>query len=464
MSFQPGGNQHGAAEALASRVRCIYLQAVVLAAILATGLCTASAQEPVRSSLAGEAAAAGRRKALNTDYNLLLGPARIKLDGGLDLEFNDNVNRADSRLEGTAGPQSDLFIRPRLNIGAFWQVTQLNTLSLRLGLGYEFSLNDTRRSNVSPITISPDSEIGFDIFIGDFRINLHERFAIENNPASEATLSNTGNYSRFSNTAGITVLWDLNELVLTGGYDYLIERYTGDVYSGNNRDSHLFRLSAAFLLNETTTAGIQGTFTASKYGEEQEIDQVAFTAGPFTQFQISPYTRFLLAAGVQSFQGTRPVFRVEARPRELSPAEEANIEEQVVIRSTETTEDLGYYWTAAVFNRLNSWYNHSLSAGHERQLGLGINYVDIDYIRYQATYTLNRQITLGLTVGYEHYKESRGIVAEELDRWNFGLAFGYKLTQRLRAGVRYSHYTKESDLSFRDYRQNTLVFSFFYDF
>lgn len=414
--------------------------------------------------MAGEAAAAGRRRALDTDYNVLLGPIRLKLNSGLEFEFNDNVNLADSRLSGDAGPQSDLFIRPRLDIGAAWQVTQLNTLTFRMGLGYEFSVNDTRTSNVSPITISPDSELGFDIFVGDFRINFHDRFALENNPASQATLSNTSNYSRFSNTAGISVLWDLNDVVLTGGYDYLIERYTGTNFSDNDRDSNLLRFSAAFLFNETTTAGLQGSFTYSTYGGAQDIEQIAMTAGPFAQFQISPYTRFLLAAGVQTFTGTRPVFRTVSNEQDLSPIQQGRLEELTVIRTTETTNDLGYYWTAGIFNRLNASYSHSLTAGHERQLGLGVNYVDIDYIRYEGTWAMNRQIAVGITGGFEHYKESQGFPAEELDRWNFGLALGYQLTQRLRAGVRYSHYTKESDLPFRDYTQNVVVLSFSYDF
>jgi hypothetical protein len=36
----------------------------------------------------------------------------------------------------------------------------------------------------------------------------------------EIQLSNVVNYDRFENTAGISVLWDLNKAVLTFGYDH----------------------------------------------------------------------------------------------------------------------------------------------------------------------------------------------------------------------------------------------------
>lgn len=53
---------------------------------------------------------------------------------------------------GEFGPKEDFFLRPRLDVAASWQVTHINRLSLRLGLGYEFSLNDSRGSEVSPFT------------------------------------------------------------------------------------------------------------------------------------------------------------------------------------------------------------------------------------------------------------------------------------------------------------------------
>ncbi len=436
----------------------------ILALVLLAGD-AAFAQVPARPSFAGSAAAAGRRRGDEVDYNLRLGPIRLKLNAGLQFEYDDNVNLADERISGEFGPQSDFFIRPQLNMIASWQVTQINRLSLRLGMGYEFSLNDSRDTDVSPFTLAPDSELGFDIFIGDVRINLHDRFSLQNNPVSQATSVNTGGYSLFTNAAGISVLWDLNDVVVTGGYDYIIERYTGGSAEANDRDSHQLQLSVAFLLNETTTTGIQGSaLLSTRTGITQE-EQSLYSLGPFLEFQLTPYTRFVISGGAQLSETEQNAGTVGQQRFVIGSDGEIF---EIGSGGGEATEDsggdLGFYWTVAAYNRLNVWYNHSLTAGHERQVGLGANYVDIDYIRYSASWRVNSNITLDLTTGFEHYEESQGLNPETLNRWQAGIGFSYRLRGNLSTTFRYNFNTKSSDLALRDYQQNVVTVGLVYDF
>src|SRR5712691_11692221 len=80
------------------------------------------AQEAVRPSLAGEAAAEARRQSIEQiPYNLLLGPVRFRFSITTGIEYNDNINLAETNK------QSDIIIRPQFNIDAIWPVTQLNT-------------------------------------------------------------------------------------------------------------------------------------------------------------------------------------------------------------------------------------------------------------------------------------------------------------------------------------------------
>lgn len=413
------------------------------------------AQVPERPSLAGEAAAAGRHRGEETKYNLRLGPIHLNMAAGLELEYDDNVNLANNRLPGNLGPQEDLFLRPLLNVTASWQVTHINRLSLRLGLAYEFSLNDSRGSQVSPFTLSPDSEIGFDIFIGDVRINLHDRFALQNNPTSQATINNNGNYSLFMNTAGVSILWNLNDVVVSGGYDYIIERYTGGSTQRNDRDGHQLQLAVAFLLNETTTSGIQSSALFSTGGGASAGKQTLLSLGPFLEFQLTPFTRFLLSGGIQQFESQG--FSSDA-PRNRFGVRETGTQ------NGGSTSDIGYYWTVAAHNKLNLWYSHSLTAGHERQPGFDANYVDIDYIRYTGSWQANTKIILEFITGFEHYKEAQGFAPESLDRWHVGLGFSYQLRQNLSTRFRYSHYSRDSNIAFRDYQQNVTTIGFAYDF
>ena len=64
------------------------------------------------------------------------------------------------------------------------------------------------------------SQLAFDIFVGDFRINFHDRLSLQQDPMAEIALSNVADYGRFENTVGVSVLWDLNKAVVTLGYDH----------------------------------------------------------------------------------------------------------------------------------------------------------------------------------------------------------------------------------------------------
>lgn len=406
--------------------------------------------------MAGEAAAAGRRAADNGDYNLLLGPIRLKVKATLETEFNDNVFAAGQGL----AKQSDLFIRPGVSVNASWQITQLNRLSLTLGTAYEFSLNNTRAQSVSPYSISPDSKLSFDLFIGDFRITFYDGFSLANNPASQSAVSSTVGFSQFSNDFGITVLWDLNDLILSLGVDERSDVYTGTTSQGvgttdlanANRETHSLRFSSTFLLSDTTSAGLQGSAQLSSYSAGAR-EQTIFGAGPFAQFQLSPYTRFIAAGGLQLSKSTGgPSLRatVSLRP-EQSPA-------------GDKASDVGYYWSFGIYNRLNAVITHSLSAGHERDFGIAADYQDLDYLRYEATLALFRDASLAGSVGYEKVGQLAGPLQESYTRWTFGLAAGYKLTEHLHAALHYTLYSQDANRADRIFNQNVVVLTLGYDF
>src|SRR5256886_762421 len=146
-------------------------------------------QDAVRPSLAGEAASEARRQDVERiPYNLLVGPIRFRIGASVGVEYNDNINYADDGFE-----QEDVIIRPQLNFDAIWPVTQLNTLRLDIGLSYAAYI-DHSEANTNGLLISPGSQIAFDIFVGDFRINIHDRMSIQQDPIAELGLSNVIDY------------------------------------------------------------------------------------------------------------------------------------------------------------------------------------------------------------------------------------------------------------------------------
>src|SRR5438045_9502282 len=109
-----------------------------IALCLSAALCavTARGQDAVRPSLAGEDAAEARKTDIDRiPYNLLLGPVRFRVSATMGVEYNDNINYAE------VGKEEDFIFHPQVNIDAIWPITQLNTLTLDIGLGYSIYLD-----------------------------------------------------------------------------------------------------------------------------------------------------------------------------------------------------------------------------------------------------------------------------------------------------------------------------------
>src|SRR5438105_7079353 len=152
------------------------------------------AQDAVRPSLAGQEASDAREQDVSRiPYNLLLGPVRFRVGASVGVEYNDNINYSD---DGTAvipnptGPgsvtisahsQDDVIVTPNLTLDMIWPVTQLNTLRLDLGIGYSFYL-DHSGDYTDYILVAPKSQIAFDIFVSDFRINIHDSLLLQQDP------------------------------------------------------------------------------------------------------------------------------------------------------------------------------------------------------------------------------------------------------------------------------------------
>src|SRR5256714_1323929 len=161
--------------------------AVLIPLLFAAG--TRWAQDAIRPSLAGEAAAEARRQSLDKiPYNLQVGPIKFRFSATIGVEYNDNINLAEDGsavflsptgpILITTTPQDDIILRPQVNVNALWPITQLNTLRLDIGVGYAFYM-DHSNYDTNGVLVSPGSQLAFDIFVGDFRINIHDRFSLE---------------------------------------------------------------------------------------------------------------------------------------------------------------------------------------------------------------------------------------------------------------------------------------------
>src|ERR1039458_4278145 len=211
----------------------------------------APAQDALRNSLAGDAAAAAQRQQMASQlYTVKAADFRLLVVPSLEMDYNDNVTLS------KAGAQSDFILKPLVQFTGSYPVTQQNLLSFSAGVGYDEYLE---HSQYSAFRVNSDSQLSFDMRIKDFLINFHDRFSYSQDPSAEASLAGTALYGGLMNTAGLATTWDLEDVVLTLGYDHQNFLSSSGQFSYLDRSSELPLARAGFKLRPDLTVGVEGT-------------------------------------------------------------------------------------------------------------------------------------------------------------------------------------------------------------
>ena len=399
------------------------------------GLGTAAqGQESVRASMAGAAAAEARRQAASTIgyYNLKLGPTAWTFSTGLGLDYNSNVNNTESNPEG------DFIFRPQINTELRWPVSDQNTINLALGVGYSAYVEHTA---LSRFFITPNSELSFDLYVGDFWINLHDRFSITETSYQDPTIAGTGNSSQFQNALGMAALWDLNKVILRLGYDH----ENNITLSGNqgqpNGQFEVFSSSAGYALKPGTLLGLELGAALVHYPDPSTTysDAIQRNVGGFYDTPVSEYIHFSGHAGYSMY----------------SPQSGG---------ATTTSSDFsGIYAQIDITHRVNQYVNYSLSGGRTLSLAFAGGAVDRYFARWQANWRIVREVALGTYFSYEHGSQlSAG--AEIYDQYGPGISLSRPITAKLSSSLSYQVYWRTSDLPGRDYTVNVVSLNFNYRF
>jgi hypothetical protein len=421
------------------------------------------AQDAVRPSLAGQEAYDARQEDVSRiPYNLLLGPVRFRVGATVGVEYNDNINYAERNT------QDDVIITPNVTLDAIWPVTQLNTLRLDLGIGYSFYL-DHSSNDTDAILIAPKSQLAFDIFVGDFRINIHDKFQLQQDPVQEGALSNVTTYGRFENTAGVSVLWDLNKLLVEVGYDHYNFVATDSLFEYLDRNSEIVGGSVAFIVNPTITVGAEGNGVWSRYTNNNTGVAVLnatddYSVGGFVEASLTNNLKGRIAGGYQYMDFGNNFVIFPFGPFGLVP-----------FPDHKTLED--YYVNGLIAHRINAQLSQTLSAGHENQPGIQSNYITLNYVRHTLTWNLIRNVLLSTEFFYEDAQESGGPIngtlfsiltgqptGETFHRIGGAVTLGYQLTPHVTLGLRYQGTSKDSNAFLRDYNQNRISFDGTYSF
>jgi hypothetical protein len=414
--------------------------------VAALGCCFAlslHAQEALRDSIAGEKAAAARRKAIeNKAYNLKLGPVSFALDSSLGIELNDNVNF--SKLD----QQGDLILRPTVSTRVFWPVSEKNALNFSVGMGYAKYFN---YPDYDQFVVAPGSELSFDLFVKDFRFTVFDRFSYTQNPIDVGSLSGVANYGALENTAGANAAWDLYKVILSAGYGHLTWISSTPQFEYLDRASELFNSRAAFALNPALVAGLEGTGSLTAYDTHFLHDSYGYSAGVFAEWKLTDKLQAQLRGGYVNyvFDSGGPL--------------------------SSTAKPIPYYVGVKIGHILNEHITHSIEGSRAVRLGVYSDYEETTILSHSTEWKIIRGVGLGTQIFYEHGTyptavfNSPGLPAvvlpgETYDRVGAGVSLTHQLMEKLSASVAYRFTLKNSDSNSRDYTQNTLTVSLTYRF
>jgi hypothetical protein len=401
----------------------------------------ARGQEAVRMSIASAEAAEARRRAATTIgyYNLKLGQTAWNFGTGLGVEYNSNVNNTESN------PQGDFIFRPQVNTRLLWPVSEQNSINLTLGAGYSAYV---KNPNLDRAFITPDSELSFDLYAGDFWINLHERFSITENSYQDPTVAGSGNYSQFQNALGVATVWDLNKVIVRVGYDHV----TYDSLNGGNDQnsgsqpsgySEVFSTSAGYALKPGMLLGLElggslinytTTTTNTPYSNANQ-----WNVGGFYDTPVSEYIHFTGHAGytVYSPDSTRAV--------------------------TTTGDFTGMYAQLDIRHRVNQYVDYSLSGGRTISVAFSGGTIDRYFADWQANWKIVRKVALGTSFRYEHGSQVMS-GGETYDQYGPGISLSRPLTAKLSSSLGYQIYWRDSNLPGRNYTVNVVSLNFNYTF
>jgi hypothetical protein len=353
-------------------------------------------------------------------YNIKLGPIPFSLRANLDVEFSDNSVRSDQERI------SDISLSPRIDMTGFVRLAPSITLSLQTGIGYITYVNQSQPDRLLPIAsaaINPDTGLSFNVKIGKFIVNLHDRPEVPRFQVSAVTQRDQFQYNSFSNTAGITILWDMNSrTVATFGYDHINQIALDSSAEGSDQSTESFLSSLSYKVSDALGVGFDAGLSMVNYTEDFQNSGADYHLGPTFQLRLSDYISMQGAFGYQggSYDSGG--------------------------RTGDTSELGSYFANVSIHNNLNPKFSHTLSIGHQAEQGVVSNFTESNYVHYHAGWDVIRKVSLGFFASFVDAKESGGLFAEHIRYYTIGLSAGLQLTQKAFVSLVYQ-FTKRETLT-----------------
>ena len=399
-----------------------------LAALMLLATRLATAQEALRSSLAGDAAAEARNLQLQSPlYTVKWGDFRLLVTPSLELDWNDNINLSRDNTE------ADFILIPSIALNASYPISTYNLLNLSVAFGYDKYIE---HNELSRWYLGSGSELSFDVYVKDFWINFHDRFQYSQDAAQEAAMagSGSGSYGTFQNTAGLSGTWDLEDVTLTLGYDHQNTKSLSSQFNQMNNSSELVVARTGLQFNPTLIVGVEGTASFTTYDQAVLNDNQQYSAGIYGDWRPGSYFSVQPRVGYTIFESGQTSSSVKG----------GNL--------------ASWYANLTLAHQVTDFLSYSLSAGHEIRAGIQSDAIEDSYIRPSVDWNVIKDVTLQTSLFYEHGNEGGGqqasLLEKNYDQYGGGLSLSYSPTKKVRISLNYRLTLRSSNVASREYTQN----------
>jgi hypothetical protein len=399
-----------------------------LAALMLLAARLATAQEALRNSLAGDAAAEARNLQLQSlPYTVKSGDFKLLVTPSLELDWNDNITLSRDNAE------ADFILRPLVTLNASYPLGAYNLLNLSVAFGYDkYLIHDA----YSQLRLNSGSELSFDVYVKDFWINFHDRFQYSQDPSQEAAVAGTGSgsYGTFQNTAGLSGTWDLQDVTLTLGYDHQNTRSLSSQFNQMNNSSELVVARAGLLVHPRVTVGVEGTASFTTYDQAVLNDNQQYSAGIYGDWRPGPYFSVQPRLGYTIFESGQTSSSIKG----------GNL--------------ASWYANLTLAHQVTGFLSYMLSAGHEIRPGIQSDAIEASYIRPSVDWNVIKDVTLQTSLFYEHGAEGGGqqasLLEKNYDWYGGGLSLSYSPMKKVKISLNYRLTLRSSNVASREYTQN----------
>ena len=384
---------------------------------------------------------------------------------GLGVQFNDNI------LSSSSNRESDLIVDPNIYVTGAWKVSSINTLSLRLGVAYDYYIFHSTLGAGLSYQVMPGTEISFKARIGDVSLRFYERPSLQQSPQDDPTAPSGFLYDQFTNSIGISALWNLRDVTVQATFDHTnsipFTSGTGQNLGAgqnsavDNADLQNLRRTVDSLSSITTfqfrqdlAAGFTGAISSIHYTSGVD-DGVSINGGVFCDKQLSNYTTLRISVGYQklSFSSGGSSSQSSASSRNGASSQSSLLSENGLLGQgafsqggfassggfpgqSNNGDSAGYYGSIILRNRLNRYFYNSLSIGREADVSLMSNSVVTTYIRDDATLKFVRGVNITAFADYE-YSQLSDVVASDLTTLHFGFRMSHAFNEKLNLSLAY---------------------------